>query len=248
MALDPLLVAYVGVVAVLTVTPGPDMALVAKHAWTRGRRGALLATLGISTGLLVHAVASSAGLSVILAQSATAFTWVKAAGAAYLVYLGARTLHDSWRGRGRRARDPAADAEDRDGSGDARAPDGGAGAGTGTGEAPARAPGDDGPLAAYGEGLVTNVLNPKVAVFYLAFLPQFIRPTDPVLLRALLLAGIHVGLGLLWLPLYAHGLVALRDRVADKRGRLQRWLERVTGGVLVALGAKLLLERDGVPA
>lgn len=234
--LDPLLVAYLGVAALLTVTPGPDMALVARNALTRGQRGALFATLGISTGLLVHAAASSAGLSVVLARSATLFTWVKAAGAAYLVYLGVRTLHDSWR-------------RDADG-GDAAGSDGDADLGALDGDAP-RADRDtepDRPLAALGEGLLTNVLNPKVALFYLAFLPQFIRPADPVLERALLLAGIHIALGLVWLPLYARGLIGLRDRFADARGRVQAWLERATGGVLVGLGVKLLLERDGVLA
>lgn len=91
------------------------------------------------------------------------------------------------------------------------------------------------------EGLVTNVLNPKVAIFYLAFLPQFIRPADAVLLKSLLLAGIHVGMGLVWLS--ALSLFLGRVRTVLERGGLQRKLQAVTGGVLIALGVRLALER-----
>jgi len=91
------------------------------------------------------------------------------------------------------------------------------------------------------EGLVTNVLNPKVAIFYLAFLPQFIRPADAVLLKSLLLAGIHVGMGLVWLS--ALSLFVGRVRTVLERGGLQRKLQAVTGGVLIALGVRLALER-----
>lgn len=88
---------------------------------------------------------------------------------------------------------------------------------------------------------MTNVLNPKVAIFYLAFLPQFIRPADAVLLKSLLLAGIHVGMGLVWLS--ALSLFVGRVRTVLERGGLQRKLQAVTGGVLIALGVRLALER-----
>lgn len=91
------------------------------------------------------------------------------------------------------------------------------------------------------QGFLTNILNPKVAVFYLTFLPQFISPGEPVLRRSLLLASIHIVMGFLWLTAYAWFI----DRVGAvlARPRVKMWLERVTGGLLIALGARLAWER-----
>src|SRR5258706_3233394 len=94
--MDPRFIAGLGVLALLTISPGADMALVAKITIERGRRAALIASIGICTGLFVHATASALGLSVVLATSAEAFTVVKLAGALYLTYLGARALRDSF--------------------------------------------------------------------------------------------------------------------------------------------------------
>ena len=91
------------------------------------------------------------------------------------------------------------------------------------------------------EGALTNVLNPKVAIFYLAFLPQFVRPEDPVLARSALLAAIHVGLGVVWLSVVSLGLGSLGRFVTAEC--LRQRLESITGVVLVALGARLALER-----
>ena len=91
------------------------------------------------------------------------------------------------------------------------------------------------------QGVFSNVLNPKVAVFYLTFLPQFISPGDNVLARSLAFAVAHAVMGIVWLSAYAYVL----SRVSAVLGRsgVRRWLERVTGGVLIALGARLALER-----
>ena len=203
--MDPLFIAGLVVLVLLTISPGADMALVAKITLERGRRSALFATTGICSGLLVHATASALGLSVILATSAEAFTLLKLAGAAYLVYLGVQALRSSFRDdrvvpvASRRAMSP------------------------------------------FVQGLLSNVLNPKVAVFYLTFMPQFISPGDNVLVRSLAFAVAHGIMGIVWLTAYAYVL----SRVSDLLGRtgLRRWLERVTGGVLIALGLRLALER-----
>lgn len=203
--MDPLFVAGLAVLALLTISPGADMALVAKITLEQGRRAALLATLGICSGLFVHATASALGLSVILATSAEAFTVVKLAGAAYLVYLGVQALRSSFRD------DVVAAA------------------------APRRA------ASPFLQGLLSNVLNPKVAVFYLTFMPQFMSPGDNVLVRSLAFAVAHAVMGIMWLTAYAY--VLSRISVVLARSGARRWLERVTGGVLIALGLRLALER-----
>jgi RhtB (resistance to homoserine/threonine) family protein len=92
-------------------------------------------------------------------------------------------------------------------------------------------------LGPFLQGFLTNILNPKVALFYLTFLPQFISPGEPVLRRSLLLGSIHIAMGLVWLTAYAW----LIDRLGAvlTRPRVKLWLEGVTGGVLIALGARL---------
>ena len=91
------------------------------------------------------------------------------------------------------------------------------------------------------QGLLSNVLNPKVAVFYLTFMPQFMSPGDNVLIRSIAFAVAHAVMGTLWLTAYAYVLSQIS--VVLGRGGVRRWLERVTGGVLIALGVHLALER-----
>jgi threonine/homoserine/homoserine lactone efflux protein len=153
----------------------------------------------------VHATASALGLSVILATSADAFTIVKLAGAAYLAYLGARSIRDSFR------------------------------------EPRAGQPTTARPGSSFLQGLLNNVLNPKVAVFYLTFLPQFIDPAGNVLAQSLTFAFAHAVMGIAWLSAYAYVLARLSDLFA--RGGVRRWLERTTGVVLIGLGVRLAFER-----
>src|SRR5256886_53617 len=137
----PSLLAFVAIAGVLTILPGADMALVAKVTLRDGRRAAFFTSLGISSGLPIHATASALGLSVILSTSAEAFTVVKIAGALYLTYLGVESLRHA----GATARTPAPGFAGR-----------------------RRAP--------FFKGFLNNVLNPKVALLYLTFLPQFLNP------------------------------------------------------------------------
>ena len=96
-------------------------------------------------------------------------------------------------------------------------------------------------LGPFLQGFLTNILNPKVAVFYLTFLPQFISSGEPVLRRSLLLASIHIAMGFIWLTAYAWFI----DRLGAvlTRPHVKAWLERLTGGLLIALGARLAWER-----
>jgi threonine/homoserine/homoserine lactone efflux protein len=192
---------------VVTLTPGADMALVARRAITDGWRRASVTSAGIVTGLLVHATASAVGISAILVRSATAFTALKVVGACYLVVLGFLTF----RSAGRKARDSAARAR-------------------------ATRPPRSG-RTAFAQGFLNNVLNPKPALFYLAFVPQFLEPGDPVFLLTAILVSIHVAISIVWLV--AWGWLVSRGTGALARPRWQATLERVTGGVLVALGLRL---------
>ncbi len=205
MNLDPRLVAFVGVAAVLTILPGADMALVMRNVLALGRPRTMLTIAGIACGCVIHATASALGMSAVLATSATAFTVMKTAGAAYLVWIGVQSF---------RTRDAVTASG---GSRGTRA------------------------TAPFAQGFLTNVLNPKVAIFYLTFLPQFIAPGEPVLRRSLFLAGIHIAMGVVWLSAYAWFIERLGTVLA--RPNVKAWLERATGGLLIALGVRLAWDR-----
>ncbi len=205
--MDDRLLAFVAVSVAVAVIPGPDMALVARNVVRYGRSAGFATSFGACTGILGWALAAAFGVAALLATSATAFTVLKLAGAAYLVYLGIATL---------RARDPAVPA--------------GAERGSGVGW---RRP--------WLQGLLSAVLNPKLGVFFLTVLPQFIGPGDPPVARALQLAVLFDLIGLAWLLLYSAllGVIgAALDRPTPRR--LLRWL---TGTILVGLGASVALDR-----
>ena len=214
MTSDPRLFAFVGVAALLTILPGADMALVTRNVLALGRRRTTLTILGIGGGCVIHATASALGISAILATSATAYNVVKTVGAAYLVWIGVQSI---------RTAGPHGRPLRRDN------------------ESVASLRMTTGQHAAFVQGFLTNLLNPKVAIFYLTFLPQFISPGEPVLKRSLLLASIHITMGLVWLTAYAWFI----DRLGAVLTRpvVKAWLERVTGGLLIALGARLAWER-----
>jgi threonine/homoserine/homoserine lactone efflux protein len=212
--LDSRLWAFVAVATLLAVTPGADTLLVVRNVLTRGRVAALLTVAGIAGGCVVHAVLSAVGVSLILVRSAEAFAVLRFCGAAYLMVLGAQSLRRWWQ------------------------PDDGAPAGS---DAPLAAPRPARRLRSFLEGLLTNVLNPKVGIFYLAFLPQFIGPGDPVLERSLLLAALHIGIGVVWLSLLSLGVGRIRPLVESRLWRAR--LEGVSGAVLIALGVRLAAAR-----
>lgn len=204
-----------GLVALLvTVTPGPDTALVVRTTLRGGRRAGVDVALGVCSGLLVWALATVLGITVLLRASQTAYNVLRAAGAVWLVVLGVRTLIDARRGAQREA-----------GDGDAT---------TGTQTRPRR-------LASYRNGLLSNVLNPKIGVFYLTLLPQFVPAGAAVLPTTLLFASIQVVQVIAWLSAVAW--LTSRARSVLGRGAWRRASERVTGTVLVVLGLRLALER-----
>ncbi len=211
--IDSQVIAFMCVAAMLTLTPGADTMLVVRNVLRGGRQDGIITTCGICTGLFVHAMLSALGVSVILMHSATAFHLVKYAGACYLVWLGIPSLWSAVRGI-----DPP------------------------PGTAPRFTPDAIARQHCFREGLLSNVLNPKVAVFYLAFLPQFIGPTDPVLQKSLLLTGIHYVEGMLWLV--AVSMVVDQTRRFFLTSTVRRWLDGMCGAVFVGFGVRLALARQ----
>ena len=208
--IDSQFIAFLLVAAALTVTPGADTMLVIRNTLRGGRSSGWATVLGVLAGVLLHAVLSGIGISVLLTTSTTAFTIVKLLGAGYLIWLGLQSI---WGSRNR------VDSQ------------GGANTQVGGG-APLR--------EGFLQGFITNVLNPKVAVFYVAFLPQFISAGDPVLAKSLMLACIQNLMGAIWLG----GLAAVveRGRLWVERPRVRQWVSRVSGTVLAGLGLRLAFE------
>jgi threonine/homoserine/homoserine lactone efflux protein len=206
----------------ITVVPGADMALIMRQVFVGGTALAQRTIFGNLTGLVVHATALAVGLSALLVASAEAYTVVKLAGAAYLIFLGLQSLLSAWRTRKGTA--PASGAV-----GDATASLGAARART----VPSM-------RTAYFQGVISTVLNPKPALLFLTFLPQFVDTAQPVLPQIMFLAGVHIVIGLVWLTIYAH-LVHRAHRTLT-RSDVKRWLEGATGVVLIALGLRVAVE------
>ncbi|MFF4345761.1 LysE family translocator [Streptomyces sp. NPDC001530] len=192
--------AAAGVLAMLTVVPGPDLAVVTQRAVVSGPADGLRTVGGIAAGLLIWGVLTIAGLAAVLAASTDAYRAVKLLGSAYLVLLGAQAL---WQNR--RGAPPAA----------------GSGGGHTTGN-PWRA------------GLISNVLNPKIAVFYTGLLPALVPAGLPTVAAMMILVLIHSALSLAWLGSYV--FVLARAKPVFERPHVRRALGRTTGVVLIGFG------------
>ena len=191
----------------LNLTPGPDMAYIAARSVAGGFRDGVAATFGITAGCVVHTLAAAAGLSALLATSATAFEIVKWCGAAYLLYAGIRLIASS------------AKRKRHDGAQRVVAP----------------AP----PLRIFREAFVINVFNPKVALFFLAFLPQFIAADAPAKALSFVLLGCLFNFNSLFVNLPVAWLASRAGRGLRGSARAARWLAGAVGGLFVLLAARL---------
>jgi len=213
---------FVAAGVLLNLTPGQDTMFIIGRSLSGGQCSGVAAAFGIAVGSIGHTVAAALGLSVILATSAAAFAVVKFAGAAYLLYLGARLLLSK-----HAAAVPAA------------AP---AAASAAPPSAAPRAP-SPGPRAAFGQGILTNLLNPKVALFFLAFLPQFIDSTSPTRTLAFLLLGAtFITTGLAWCLVLAVAAGRLQAFFL-RNPNMRVLLDRAVGALFLALGARLAWAR-----
>ena len=208
------LLLFIAAGLLLNLTPGPDVLYIVTNALRSGARAGVVAALGITAGCFVHIFASALGVSALMAASSTAFTVLKWAGAAYLVYMGARMLL---------ARAPAAlqvvainSIADY-----------------------TRITWATGLKSIFFQGFWTNVLNPKVALFFLAFVPQFIAPDVANKPLAFLLLGLLFNFNGLWVNV---GWVLTAAWLAQRLGAVKagmHWLERAAGLMFVGFGIRL---------
>lgn len=207
------LTSFALVAAVLTITPGLDTALVLRSALTQGRRHAFATAGGVITGAFFWGAAASVGISALLTASHLAYTGLKIAGALYMLWLGASMIVKTVRRRrrGEAGEEPSAPA----------------------------AVSAERPLRCWTRGLTTNLLNPKVGVFYVAMLPQFLPVGAPHLPMGLGLALVHALESVVWFTAIAYATGLAKSWL--QRGAVQRGIDRVTGVVLVGFGLNLVL-------
>lgn len=202
-----LLLVFITAGLLLNLTPGPDVLYIVGRSLSQGRNAGVVSALGIGTGCLFHITIATTGLSALLLTFPLAFDVVRLVGAAYLVWLGIKTLLSKPALLQAKTAKPASLS------------------------------------AIYRQGVITNVLNPKVALFFIAFLPQFTDPTrGPVWQQILLLGVIFTING----TLVCLGYAVLAARVGDflkSRYNVATWLNRLTSGLFIALGLRLAFLR-----
>lgn len=196
---------------ILTITPGVDTFLVMRNVLRGGRKDGVYTSLGACTGLFVHATLSACGISVMLIHSTVVFNAVKTVGALYLIWLGLSCIQNEVKNK-KTIQFLQSNPEFEQVSF----------------------------RRLFREGFLSNVLNPKPAIFYLAFLPQFIGPSDPVFFKSMLLASVQFGIGIIWLTLLSCLFFRIQSYLTA--GSTKKVLGTLSGGVLVAFGIKLGLE------
>lgn len=206
------LFAYLIAITLLTMTPGLDTILVIRNTTRGGVRDGFFSSLGICVALFMHATLSAVGISVILLHSAFAFGLLKLLGAGYLMWLGAWSLRSAvQKSEGRFSGETLLHF------------------------------GDFRIGRSLREGFLSNALNPKTIVFYMAFLPQFIDPSRPALLQALSLTTLHFVIAMVWQTLLA--TMVERAKAILMEERVKRGLDGVTGMLMMLFGLLLVWDR-----
>ncbi len=195
---------------VLTVMPGADTLIVIRNTSRGGFADGFITSLGICSGLFLHALVSAAGISVILLSSPLAFNLLKLAGSAYLIWLGWKSLEHIRHGQVLV---------------------------TGTAH-PDTQPNSFKLIQSAREGFLSNILNPKTVVFYMAFLPQFINPEHSALMQSIALAALHFCIAMLWSTAIALMINKARNWLA--RPLVNKVFHGVTGMLLVVLSIGLM--------
>ena len=206
-----LFLAFLSVSFIVIATPGPDTAITIRNTLLGGRAGGVSTALGIASGQTIWALATSAGIVALLVASEPLFLAVKYAGAAYLVYLGAKALQEALR--------PSHQAEAL---------------------AIARPSRRLKAAIAFRQGLISDLGNPKMAVFFASLLPQFVPPGQESFAALLGLGTVFAVMTFIWLALYATVLARAGDFL--RRPSIRRVIEGVTGMLLIGLGIRIATE------
>ena len=202
--------ALAGVILLAAMSPGPDFVIMLRSVLTGGRRAGMACAAGIASGVLAWAVVTSVGIAGLLAASAVAFTVVKLVGAAYLVLLGVQALLAARRGGYEQADEPES-------------------------EQPRRSA-----FVAYRQGLITNLFNPKVAVFFLALWPQFL-PHDASVTDTAILTAVAALTPLVWFMILANVVTGLRRFLTASKVR--RTIDAVMGTLLIGIGVRIAVSQ-----
>lgn len=190
---------------ILNLTPGPDTIYIIGRSMSEGRKAGVMSVLGISSGIVVHTVLAAFGLSAVLVSSAVAFHVIKWVGAAYLIYLGIKSLMSKT--------ELKMDIAEKSVSS----------------------------FSIYQQGLITNVLNPKVALFFLAFLPQFISAENTSVVPFLFLGLVFVLTGTVWCLAVAL-FSATASNMIDRFGLAKVWINRLSGIAFIGMGLKMAFQ------
>ncbi|SDE41526.1 LysE family translocator [Kordiimonas lacus] len=206
------IITFMSVLALLVISPGPNGVLIAKTVPTSGRKAGFANIIGFIAAFYLHGTLSIFGISILLVRSAEAFFIFKMAGAAYLCWVGVKALWSTWK-----------TSQDTN---------------TAVTKAAKRTASLRGACL---EGFLTNALNPKVSMFYLAAFPQFLTVGDSPF-QAYALVSAHVALNSLWFS--AMILVLARFKTMATSARFSKWLKSLTGVVFIGFGTKLALLRQ----
>jgi len=205
---------FIIAITILTLTPGLDTALMVRNTYRGGFTDGSITSLGICCGLFVHATFSAIGISTILAQSAELFHLIKSIGAIYLIWLGLSSFRSLLNSKNQ----------------------------THTTNIPLPSSFSIHSIRSFKEGFFSNVLNPKTAVFYFAFLPQFMTVGHSVLFQSWLMAAIHFVIAMIWQCSLSAVLNSAKKLLHNET--FIRGMEGITGFVLIFLGVKLLIGRE----
>ncbi|WP_017624283.1 LysE family translocator [Nocardiopsis chromatogenes] len=203
---------FIAAAVLVTVLPGPDFVLITRNTARGGRRGGLATAAGSVTGIAAWALLATAGLSVLVASHPAVLHALRLAGAAYLVYLGGSTILALWRAR-------------RSGAGGA--------------DAAAHHGGADRSGSPYLQGLVNNLLNPKLPVMFVTVLPQFVSAPEAAVQQTALLGAVLVAMVVVWWLVYVLGISALSEIM--RRRRVRQGIDLAGGVALTAFGVALAL-------
>lgn len=201
-------------VFLLSVTPGPDMAYVVGQSVANGRRAGVISATGVALGSCTHALASVVGLTALIAASPVMFTLVKYIGAIYLIYLGGKLVLDTFGAKPAAMSESAGIKKDAD---------------------------------LYGllsKGFITTLMNPKVLLFFISFFPQFVVPGGDHHTASFLVLGLTYALVAFLTDATFAMLAGSAAGSISRNGRMQKLMDRVVGGVFIALGVRLALVRS----